>query len=118
MREAGSGARSYVGGDVNVFGIQTGVAIVWLVSTGVSRAELTVRYRRRFGKKADKLAALADPFDAAAFEEVAGADLFVPVRWPTRSRIGALPVRSVPVRAVHKLVSSRRGTRARTPRGR
>lgn len=78
----GSGARSYAGGDANVFGIQTGVAIVWLVFDRGFTGEPTVRYRRRFGKKADKLAALADPFDADAFEEIDGTDLFVPVRWP------------------------------------
>lgn len=78
----GSGARSYAGGDANVFGIQTGVAIVWLVFDRDYTGEPTVRYRRRFGKKADKLAALAEPFDAGAFELVNGGDLFVPVRWP------------------------------------
>ncbi|RYG78463.1 hypothetical protein EU513_02305 [Yimella sp. RIT 621] len=78
----GSGARSFAGGDVNVFGIQTGVAIVWLVFDKTFHGEPTVRYRRMFGKKADKLAALADPFDASAFETVDGDDLFVPVHWP------------------------------------
>ncbi len=78
----GSGARSFAGGDVNVFGIQTGVAIVWLVFDRKFNGEPTVRYRRLFGTKADKLAALADPFDSAAFETVDGDDLFVPVRWP------------------------------------
>ena len=78
----GSGARSYAGGDANVFGIQTGVAIVWLVFDRHYTGEPVVRYRRTFGKKADKLVALAEPFDADAFETVQGADLFVPVRWP------------------------------------
>lgn len=78
----GSGARSFGGGDVNVFGIQTGVAIVWLVFDRDFTGEPVVRCRRMFGTKADKLGALAEPFDAAAFEVVAGDDLFVPVRWP------------------------------------
>lgn len=78
----GSGARSFAGGDVNVFGIQTGVAIVWLVFDKTFTGEPTVRYRRMFGTKADKLGALADPFDASAFQTVDGDDLFVPVRWP------------------------------------
>lgn len=78
----GSGARSYANGDLNVFGIQTGVAIVWLVFDRDHAGEPTVRYRRLFGKKADKLAALAEPFDANAFEVIDGPDLFVPVRWP------------------------------------
>ncbi len=78
----GSGARSFAGGDVNVFGIQTGVAIVWLVFDRDFTGEPTVRYRRMFGTKATKLAALAEPFDAAEFEVVEGDDLFVPVRWP------------------------------------
>lgn len=78
----GSGARSFAGGDMNVFGIQTGVAIVWLLFDKDYTGEPTIRYRRQFGKKASKLAALAEPFDATAFEVVDGPDLFVPVRWP------------------------------------
>ena len=88
----GSGARSYAGGDQNVFGIQTGVAIVWLVFDRDHTGAPTVRYRRRFGKKAHKLAALAEPFDAKAFEVVDGPDLFVSVRWPdTLNDAPALP---------------------------
>jgi len=88
----GSGARSYAGGDMNVFGIQTGVAIVWLLFDREYTGEPVVRYQRRFGKKADKLAALAEPFDAEAFEVVEGPDLFVPVRWPDRlANAPALP---------------------------
>lgn len=79
----GSGARSFAGGDVNVFGIQTGVSIVWLVFDRAHTDTPTVRYRRLFGTKADKLAALAEPFDPSAFQTVDGDDLFVPVRWPT-----------------------------------
>lgn len=78
----GSGARSFTGGDANVFGIQTGVAIVWLVFDKAFTGAPTVRYRRMLGTKAAKLAALADPFDAAAFQTVDGNDLFVPVHWP------------------------------------
>jgi hypothetical protein len=88
----GSGARSYAGGDLNVFGIQTGVAIVWLVFDRNYDGDPTVKYRRLFGKKADKLAALAEPFDANAFDIVDGPDLFVPVRWPgTLNEAPALP---------------------------
>lgn len=78
----GSGARSFAGGDANVFGIRTGVAIVWLVFDRQFDGEPTVRYRRIFGSKADKLAALSKPFDATAFDIIEGDDLFVPVRWP------------------------------------
>jgi len=87
----GSGARSFAGGDVNVFGIQTGVAIVWLVFDKAFLGTPTVRYRRMFGSKADKLGALADPFDASAFEIVDGDDLFVPVQWP-QSLADAVPL--------------------------
>lgn len=78
----GSGARSFAGGDANVFGIQTGVAIVWLVFDKTFTGQPTVRYRRQFGTKGDKLTALEDPFDASAFQTIDGDDLFVPVRWP------------------------------------
>ena len=88
----GSGARSFAGGDVNVFGIQTGVAIVWLVFDKTFTGAPVVRYRRMFGAKAEKLAALADPFDASAFQVVNGDDRFVPVRWPsTLAEAPALP---------------------------
>lgn len=88
----GSGARSFAGGDVNVFGIRTGVSIVWLVFDREFDSDPVVRYRRLTGKKADKLAALAEPFDPTAFEEVHGDDLFVPVRWPdTLATAPALP---------------------------
>lgn len=78
----GSGARSYAGGDANVFGIQTGVAIVWLVFDRAYAGDPLVRYRREFGNRAEKLSTLAEPFDTAAFETVTGPDLFLPVRWP------------------------------------
>jgi len=78
----GSGARSFAGGDVNVFGIQTGVAIVWLVFDRAFTGQPVVRYRRMFGSKAEKLAALAEPFDSTLFDTVDGPDMFVPVRWP------------------------------------
>lgn len=78
----GSGARSFAGGDVNVFGIQTGVAIVWLVFDRDFDGVPTVRYRRGFGKKAEKFAVLAEPFDPSAFQVVSGDDQFVPMDWP------------------------------------
>lgn len=78
----GSGARSFAGGDANVFGIQTGVAIVWLVFDRDFRGTPSVQYRRIFGKKSVKLSALAEPFNAAAFEDVRDSDLFVPIKWP------------------------------------
>ena len=78
----GSGARSFAGGDANVFAIQTGVAIVWLVFDREFAGEPTVRYLRMFGSKADKLAALAEPFDPAEYQTVDGDDLFVPLKWP------------------------------------
>lgn len=78
----GTGARSYAGDDKNVFNIQVGVAIVWLVFDREYEGAATVRYRRSFGKKAEKLAVLAEPFDPETFEIVEDDDIFYPVRWP------------------------------------
>lgn len=78
----GSGAKSFAGGDANVFGIQTGVAIVWLVFDRNFDGDPTIRYRRLFGSKADKFLALEEPFNAEEFVEVESKDLFVPIQWP------------------------------------
>lgn len=90
----GTGAKSYESGDANVFGIQVGVAIVWLVfdrdrpcSDGP-----VVHYRRIFGSKAKKLSALAAPFASGSYQTITGEDLFVPVNWPpVLAQADALP---------------------------
>jgi hypothetical protein len=77
------GAKSFAGGDDNVFPIQVGVAIVWAVFDRNSTTPAKVHYRRLYGKKAAKLAELTSGFDPTQFQQVAGsnADPFVPVQW-------------------------------------
>lgn len=88
----GAGARSFAGADQNVFSIQTGVAIVWLVFDRHYEGSPTVRYRRIFGKKSEKLDALTRPFDASEYEVIDSDDAFVPTVWPpSLSEAPALP---------------------------
>lgn len=68
--------------DQNVFKIQTGVAIVWLVFDRNFEGKPTIRYRRTMGKKAQKLAELARPFDPSDFEVVTDSTTFMPASWP------------------------------------
>jgi hypothetical protein len=77
------GAKSFAGGDDNVFDIQVGVAIVWIVCERGFEGEPIVRYRRVYGKRAEKYRVLEKPFDADAFEVVKGdsAEPFVPAHW-------------------------------------
>lgn len=89
------GIKDFAGGDVNVFDIQTGVAIVWVVFDRSYEGEPTVHYRRILGKRADKYAALREPFDPDAYETVSTApkDGFIPVLWdsPELAEAPALP---------------------------
>lgn len=64
------GAKSFAGGDNNIFDIQTGAAIAWVVFGKKEHEECTVRYRRLYGTKAAKLTELKKPFDPSAFVEV------------------------------------------------
>ncbi|MEH6822064.1 MAG: type ISP restriction/modification enzyme [Dietzia psychralcaliphila] len=80
----GAGAKSFAGGDSNVFAIQTGAAIVWLVFDREFVGTPAVRYQRITGNKATKLDQLAEPFDASHFVEVAGDNYFLPVNWSAR----------------------------------
>ena len=77
------GARSFAGGDGNVFGIRTGVAIAWLVFDRGHSGPTTVMYRRLYGTTAAKLTAMRGPFDRADYEVVygSGVDPFLPNRW-------------------------------------
>lgn len=79
-----AGAKSFAGGDANVFGIQTGVAIVWIVFDRDYAGASTVYYRRAYGQKAAKLRKLRESFTAEDYEVVARpttTDAFVPVNW-------------------------------------
>lgn len=78
----GSGAKDFAGGDDNVFSIQTGVAIVWVVFDKDYTGEPLIKYRRITGKKAAKLAALELPFDRTQFIDVDSHDRFTPTQWP------------------------------------
>ena len=77
------GAKSWAGGDANVFGIQTGVAIAWGVFDRDYDGEPTVYYRRMYGSKPAKLAELAAGFERSDFEVLGGEDIapFLPNRW-------------------------------------
>lgn len=77
------GAKSWAGGDANVFGIQTGVAIVWGVFDCDYDGQPTVYYRRMYGKKPAKLAELASGFRRSDYEVIGGEDFapFLPNRW-------------------------------------
>lgn len=66
------GAKSFNSGDANVFDIQTGVAVAWVVfdrdpnRTGPP----TVFYQRRYGNKGAKLEYLEQPFDPSDYVQV------------------------------------------------
>lgn len=78
----GSGAKDFAGGDVNVFSIQTGVAIAWLVFDRDFDGDPTVRYRRITGSRNTKLTALDMPFDRADYQPVISDDKLIPTNWP------------------------------------
>lgn len=78
----GAGARTFAGGDQNVFAIQTGVAIVWAVFDREFTGKPKVHYQRFFGKKADKLTALENPFNPGQFIPVEAENALFPTSWP------------------------------------
>ena len=69
--------------DRNVFDIQTGVAIVWVVFDREYSGRPQVHYRRLFGTRAEKGAALRESFDPTLFETLPADPHhgFVPVLW-------------------------------------
>jgi hypothetical protein len=87
------GAKSFAGGDGNVFGIRTGVAIAWVIFDRNSTKPTQVRYRRLFGSAAEKLEALRGQFEPESFEVVPGrgVDSFLPNRWGS-SAVGQSPL--------------------------
>lgn len=90
----GFGVASFAGRDQNVFDIQTGAAIAWVVfdSTAPADAGCTVMYRRLYGSRADKFAALSKPFDAADYVVAAraGGETLVPAAWVSET-LGSAP---------------------------
>jgi hypothetical protein len=83
----GAGAKSFAGGDSNVFAIQTGAAITWLVFERDYVGEPVVKYRRITGNKPTKLDLLANPFDASLFDDVQGDNYFLPVNWSPELKV-------------------------------
>jgi hypothetical protein len=77
------GAKSFAGGDANVFGIRTGVAISWIVFDRNHVGAPTLRYRRLFGNRRDKLTALADTFNEVEYETITPGpeEPFLPSGW-------------------------------------
>jgi hypothetical protein len=77
------GANDFGGGDANVFDIQTGVAIVWVVFDRHHDGPPSVRYRRLFGNRMAKNAILQKTFDPAGFTVVTGdpSERLTPVLW-------------------------------------
>jgi len=84
------GATAFAGGDANVFGIQTGAAIVWAVFNRDKHPSPTVRYRRVFGTRGDKLKTLTADFDPKSFKRVSkDRDTFIPAQWSSITLSGA-----------------------------
>lgn len=86
------GAHSFAGGDANVFGIRTGVAISWIVFDRTYTGPPTVHYRRLFGSKGAKLMALAQPFQEQDYQTITGSvgDAYLPNGW-LGSRLAGSP---------------------------
>lgn len=76
------GSSDFLNKDNNVFNIQTGAAIVWLVFNKEYSGEPTVRYRRSSGRKAEKLHQLSLPFNRDDYEIVDGKTTFMPGGYP------------------------------------
>jgi len=110
------GARSFAGTDANVFGIQTGIAIAWVVFDRNWTGTTTVRYRRAFGSKVAKLTDMAKPFDPSAFAVVDGQDVFVPAVWPWPLDRAA-PLEGLFMAGAYTGVQSARNSRPHTPWG-
>lgn len=87
------GARSFAGGDGNVFGIRTGVAIAWVIFDRDYKGPAQVKYRRLYGTTAAKLAALRDPFDRTLYQDVHGTGVaaFLPNKWGDK-KVAASPI--------------------------
>lgn len=80
----GAGAKTFAGGDSNVFDIQTGVAIAWLVFDRDWDGQPEVWYQRTYGSKRQKLEGLSEAFDRSTFVQVdvtAPSAPFVPADW-------------------------------------
>lgn len=82
-----SGIRDFAGPDKNVFDIQTGVAVVWVVFDRAYTGDPTVHYRRLMGTRAEKYEALRDPFSPDAYETVTTdpKDGFIPFSWDSHA---------------------------------
>lgn len=76
------GSRDFLEGDQNVFSIQTGVAIVWLVFDRGFTGEPEVYYRRSWGKKKIKLEELSKPFLREQYEVIENKSTFTPGVYP------------------------------------
>ncbi len=78
------GVRDFAGGDQNVFDVQVGVAIAWVVYDRDFSGTPTVRYKRIFGARSSKFARLISPFDPKEFEEISPgrqSGIFAAARW-------------------------------------
>lgn len=77
------GAKSFAGGDGNVFGIRTGVAIAWIVFDREFTGDPAIRYRRLFGTARSKLAAMERPFRPQDYQDLSTApgSAYLPSGW-------------------------------------
>lgn len=76
------GSKDFLEGDQNVFSIQTGVAIVWLVFDREFEGDPEVYYRRSWGKKKAKLTDLAQPFSRDDYQRIENQSTFTPGVYP------------------------------------
>lgn len=76
------GSKDFLEGDQNVFNIQTGVAIVWLVFERSFEGEAKVYYRRSWGKRKEKLNELNKKFDRHKYELIENETTFTPGIYP------------------------------------
>lgn len=80
----GFGVASFAGRDQNVFDIQTGAAIAWVVfDPAATDTGCKVMYRRIYGSRVEKFAELSKPFDPTDYVEVkrAGGETMLPDQW-------------------------------------
>lgn len=78
------GVRDFAGGDQNVFDVQVGVAIAWVIYDRDFVGEPVVRYKRMFGARQSKLAHLVTSFNPNDFEEIGPErrrSIFADARW-------------------------------------
>lgn len=76
------GSKDFLEGDQNVFNIQTGVAIVWLVFDREFSGAPEVYYRRSWGKKKAKFEDLSKPFSREGYEAIENKTTFTPGVYP------------------------------------